>query len=598
MSCCASSVAQIETNVAGDDEDRSRLLVTAQVQFVRGHLDPAPTTLTEQALSGQWQQWQGPILFASHHYQYSGAVVRYSLGPRDALGADPAILLWRYSMNARVFVNGKLASAPGKLDPPTRNLHRPQLVRLILADLHTDENVVDIELAVVPGFGYLLPPVLGGFETLRSQYDQRYFNQITLNQIIFGLTLLFVVLGFALWGFDVSNRSYLYFALGAFCWSFFSLNPFVGDLPFPTTVWLWLLHTSLDLFVLFITLFVHSFFGLRRRKIELLVTAYVFLASCTYTFLPLETFAQTSTMVHLGTFACLLYAVCTTAWLALRRNRYDAYAFTACFVIIFLLGVHDALLTSGSFEVLWQNSFFALNLGVPILLLAIAAQLMWQLRSANLHTERSLALATLELEESYERRRVLEKGQAANEERARIYRDLHDDVGAKLLDLVYLAEPEHANIARGALEDIRSIATVTNHESLALVDWLRQMKIESESRLAEHAIALTWQGMPSGYSLTGKQQYHLTRVLRELVTNAIKHSGGNQVNVMVRIQDADSQNLAIVVSDNGRGGKDEIKAGNGLNSLRRRITDLEGTAEVEAQDGFAVHLSIPLVIAD
>ena len=61
------------------------------------------------------------------------------------------------------------------------------------------------------------------------------------------------------------------------------------------------------------------------------------------------------------------------------------------------------------------------------------------------------------------RLRVVEaesREQAASQERERIYSDLHDDLGAKLLSLVYRAEsPVQADLARAILQDLRDVVT-------------------------------------------------------------------------------------------------------------------------------------------
>ena len=250
--------------------------------------------------------------------------------------------MWRYSMNARIYLNGTLVAGGSSLNPVARNLHRPLLARLDQTLLQQDLNEVIVELRVVPGFGYLLPPALGNYELLLGEYRVRYFNQITLSWIILGITLLVALLGFSLWMFDRDNRSYLYFSIAALSWTIYSVNPVIEDLSIPIGIWLWILHTGIDVFSVMFVFFNHRYFKLARRRTELAVLVYLFGASVIYALLPLETFAYTSTLVHLGSFVCWLYCIGTTVWLAWRVKRTDALVFACTYAVIFGLGVHDA----------------------------------------------------------------------------------------------------------------------------------------------------------------------------------------------------------------------------------------------------------------
>ena len=70
-----------------------------------------------------------------------------------------------------------------------------------------------------------------------------------------------------------------------------------------------------------------------------------------------------------------------------------------------------------------------------------------------------------------ESRGAYERG--STEERRRIARDLHDDVGAKLLSLVYRAgDRGSADLARSALQDLRDVVSHTQHEQLTLEEAL------------------------------------------------------------------------------------------------------------------------------
>lgn len=557
------------------------------------------------AQNDEWIVLEGPILWQGEDYErYRGAVIEYLLPGRTQLGNEPAFYLWRYSMNARILLNGVIVSEVGEFDPPSRNLHLPQLAKLPINLLQEDKNIVHVELVVVPGYGYLLPPALGPYETLKVQYDQRYFNQITLHQIIFGLTVFLMLLGLFLWLFDTSTSSYLYFSLAAFSWAIYSINPFIQSIPFSSGAWLWLLHTFVDVFSVSMVLFIHRHFAIHKPRIEKFGWLYVCIATVGYALLPGENFSETSALLHLGSFVLMIYGAWICLSLGLKDGRRDAHAFVICFLGFLALGIHDVLLTTAVVEELWINSFFMLGLGAPLFLLCAGAQLMWQLKRANVHMEWSLNNAKMRLDESYAARAQLEKESAAAQERTRIYRDLHDDLGAKLLDMIYLAEDgKQAALAREVLGEMRSIVSIPQYLPLHLSDWSTLTVLAVTERLEETNITLQWttRGVSDesrkGALLSGIQQYHLTRIVRELITNAIKHSQASAISIEL----TSGEELGLCYEDNGVGGKSGVLMGNGLAGIHRRIQELNGQSsyaealqEVELSAGFRFWLKIPL----
>lgn len=88
--------------------------------------------------------------------------------------------------------------------------------------------------------------------------------------------------------------------------------------------------------------------------------------------------------------------------------------------------------------------------GLLVLLALLAAYGWRQSRLLRRQLETLAAQQQQERSASQQQSRV----EAAAEERERIYADLHDDIGAKLLSLVYQAEqPAQADLARSILQE-------------------------------------------------------------------------------------------------------------------------------------------------
>ncbi len=73
------------------------------------------------------------------------------------------------------------------------------------------------------------------------------------------------------------------------------------------------------------------------------------------------------------------------------------------------------------------------------------------------------------------------------------------------------------------------------------------------------------------------------RILQEAVTNALKHSGGSAMQVMVG-QETDGA-VRITISDNGKGGASVGDAGRGLSNMRSRAQSIGAICTLESPRG-------------
>jgi signal transduction histidine kinase len=166
--------------------------------------------------------------------------------------------------------------------------------------------------------------------------------------------------------------------------------------------------------------------------------------------------------------------------------------------------------------------------------------------------------------------------QGRSEERARIAQDLHDDIGARLLTLMYkAASPEMEEYVRHTLQDLKTLTrglAAPNHRlSHAAAEW----KADLTQRLTAAHVELGWSfSADEDRMLTVVQWSALTRVLRELVSNTIAHAGATRVDIVFQLE-ADTIELTIV--DNGTGRNPRAWShGLGLGGVRKRVKQLGG----------------------
>lgn len=184
----------------------------------------------------------------------------------------------------------------------------------------------------------------------------------------------------------------------------------------------------------------------------------------------------------------------------------------------------------------------------------------------------------------------------AERERSRIMRDLHDDLGARLLSLVYVADSDAVReVARSALADLHGLVDTTAGQTVSLVDLAGACEGEIRQRLGESGIELDCHGgsdLPD-QEISARAAANIARIVREAISNIIKHSQADRAVVQWQRR---GDELVILVSDNGRfDHSDAMGEGHGLRTMQVRARDLGGRVEwrVGSERGFEVELRLP-----
>jgi signal transduction histidine kinase len=181
-------------------------------------------------------------------------------------------------------------------------------------------------------------------------------------------------------------------------------------------------------------------------------------------------------------------------------------------------------------------------------------------------------------------------------ERQRIARDLHDDVGARLLTGIHEAPPQVRPLLREALADIRTIVGGLAGERRTIERVLADLRHETLRRLEAAGIALDWPvGEERRDTLIDYDLYkNLGSAFRELVSNVIRHSGAKALAVRV---EATPEALVLTLADDGRGlaQPDGGEGGHGLGNAAARLAALGGSVEFPAvPNGTTVVLRLPI----
>jgi two-component system sensor histidine kinase UhpB len=196
---------------------------------------------------------------------------------------------------------------------------------------------------------------------------------------------------------------------------------------------------------------------------------------------------------------------------------------------------------------------------------------------------------------------------AQEEERARVARDLHDEVNQSLTGLLLRLEAAREAAPpelEGELAETKTLANQAMSELLSLARQLRPTALDDlglvaaiegqveQLRRGEIDASLDAEGDFS--DLGGDAQLVVYRVAQEALNNAARHSGAGRVEV--RLRRTERGGVLLEVSDDGRGfAFDESERGLGIGGMRERalLIGAELTIESRPDSGTTVRLTVP-----
>ncbi len=192
---------------------------------------------------------------------------------------------------------------------------------------------------------------------------------------------------------------------------------------------------------------------------------------------------------------------------------------------------------------------------------------------------------------------AVERGRG--EERLRIAQDLHDDIGARLLTLMYQStSPEMEDYLRHTLQDLKTLTRGLAASEHRLSDAAGEWKADLTQRLVAAQLTLGWSfSSDRDLVLSMAQWSALTRVLRELASNALAHARASRIDVQLSLH---GPALLLTVADDGAGRAPEAWAhGLGLGGVRKRVKQLGGTVQWRelAPRGIVCEVRVPAFAA-
>ena len=230
---------------------------------------------------------------------------------------------------------------------------------------------------------------------------------------------------------------------------------------------------------------------------------------------------------------------------------------------------------------------------------------------------RQQKLKNSQLEKEAELKSALARIETQNQlqdQRLRISRDLHDNIGSQLAfiissidNLKYGIEGttsmsnklgEISEFSRQTIYELRDTIWAMNKADISVDDL--QARISNFIENAKRASTVNFQfnvenSLSEEIYFNSVQGMNIYRVIQETVNNALKHSEASKIIIRFSLS---AKEARIEICDNGNGFDEQsIQFGNGLNNMKKRAKDLMGEIKFlsDPNNGTKVILIVPIV---
>ncbi len=216
----------------------------------------------------------------------------------------------------------------------------------------------------------------------------------------------------------------------------------------------------------------------------------------------------------------------------------------------------------------------------------------------------AVTVRVVEKRRHHRRMRQMEQERAVERERTRISQDLHDDLGSSLTRISLLSDLVKADkdspaqvetyatkISQSAGQTVRALEEIVwalrpGSDSLqSLVEYIAHFANELFEDDATRCRLDLPPELPA-YPLPPEMRHNIFLVVKEALTNALKHAGAREVRLQARVS---PDSLELVVQDDGRGFDPNTAPGpgkhHGLGNMRARAASIGGSLAVESRPG-------------
>ncbi len=246
------------------------------------------------------------------------------------------------------------------------------------------------------------------------------------------------------------------------------------------------------------------------------------------------------------------------------------------------------------------------------LLLAILGFLLYKqqkLQNRQLHKENELKEALNHIETQNK----------LQEQRLRISRDLHDNIGAQLTFIISTLDnikygfklqndtlgeklQNISNFTSNTIFELRDTIWAMNRPEISLEDLKVRItnfmdKARESSENIHFSIGID-KNIPDNISFTSVEGMNVYRIIQEAVHNALKYANAKSISVQINQIERD---LEIIIKDDGIGYNNEtVELGNGINNMKKRAKEIKAQISMKSvlASGTTINLTLKKALQD
>ncbi len=198
--------------------------------------------------------------------------------------------------------------------------------------------------------------------------------------------------------------------------------------------------------------------------------------------------------------------------------------------------------------------------------------------------------------------------EAEENERLRMAKDIHDDLGSGLSKIKFLSEIISAKTNQNSeiqssiksisetsvflVENMRDLIWALNPENTTLESLVARIREYSSDYLNDFPIELNTEINENfrDSKITKEAHRNIFFILKESLQNIVKHSSASAVSLKI---DISKNNFQLLIADNGKGLIEKsVESGNGLKNIRQRAEVIGGRAEITSSAGMSLIITV------
>jgi signal transduction histidine kinase len=432
--------------------------------------------------------------------------------------------------------------------------------------------------------------------------------------------MMFMLFSYSFLKFYLNRRSeYLYNSLFALSFLLFFAVIFINNFYYQPwwhryssffQQWLQILGYILEL------VFVIRFLDLRSKQYRLFrflrsIIIGMMVYCCVLPFLAFSDKLYTLNIFLFNIVALLLLAAglyCAAALHSWNRSlsRYVAYGLLSLSFFIVIIVLQNTLLQHKQYLVHQIGGWVILyHAGILSNIFFFRLGLGQKERAEELQKLDDIEKLKLENEKK-ELEKVLAIASSRVDERNRIAKEIHDDIGSGLTSIRLLSEialvkndnkEELGKISFNANELVNNLNEIIwsiNSRNDTIPNLLAYIRSHMVDYLEPYDIKLSI-NIPSNvpnFEISGEKRRNIFMIIKECFTNIAKHANATAVNFTVQVRDQ----LIFTIKDNGKGfdSKDILPFKNGIRNMKERMEHIGGEMDIWGKNGTTITIKIPI----